>query len=374
MFNLSRSIFLYLLTVVVVTAQSTAPPPRGDSYRLYSHFDHTMAIVVMVLVGAFSFVWILSIYIRHYDESYPIATAAAASSAQRFRPSGLDPEVIENFPVFLYSHVKNLKIAKRALECAVCLSEFEDDEALHVIPKCCHVFHLDCIDAWLAYHVTCPVCRAKLTPDSDDIALPVELGSNTTESDNNNTESSHPTRQRVEQQNELRNSGSKLRKGGLNRASSYDVVLGREGNETERENNGEVYTFSLDWSLNDSTWGEHGKVPVKVCGGIQEANCEKGGGLKRASSYDDVLEREGSWKKGGEGSRRGKSNIDRWVFSRTPPFVSKTGPLKSPKGSGGDWDDGSHSLRGLTSVKEKLYCLNLKAELGEKGSSPRPSI
>ncbi|KAK8321508.1 hypothetical protein V6Z11_A12G104800 [Gossypium hirsutum] len=182
MFNLSRSIFLYLLTVVVVTAQSTAPPPRGDSYRLYSHFDPTMAIVVMVLVGAFFFVWILSIYIRHYDESYPIATAAAASSAQRFRPSGLYPEVIENFPVFLYSHVKNLKIGKRALECAVCLSEFEDDEALRV---------------------TCPVCRAKLSPDSDDIALPVELGSDTTESDNNNTESSHPTRQRIEQQNEL---------------------------------------------------------------------------------------------------------------------------------------------------------------------------
>ncbi|PPD96077.1 hypothetical protein GOBAR_DD06902 [Gossypium barbadense] len=259
MFNLSRSIFLYFLTVVVVTAQSTAPPPRGDSYRLYSHFDPSMAIVVMVLVGAFSFVWILSIYIRHYDESYPIATAAAASSAQRFRPSGLDPEVIENFPVFLYSH-------------------FEDDETLHVIPKCCHVFHLDCIDAWLAYHVTCPVCRAKLTPDSDDIALPVELGSNTTESDNNNTESSHPTRQRVEQQNEL------------------------------------------------------------------------------------VIH-----KKGGEGSSRGKSNIDHWVFSRTPPFVSKTGP------GGGDWDDRSHSWRGLTSVKEKLCCLNLKVEPGEKGSAPRPS-
>ncbi|KAA3461716.1 E3 ubiquitin-protein ligase ATL6 [Gossypium australe] len=100
----------------------------------------------------------------------------------------------------------------------------------------------------------------------------------------------------------------------------------------------------------------------------------KGGGLKRASSYDVVLGREGSWKKGGEGSSRGKSNIDRWVFSRTPTFVSKTGPLKSPKGGGGDWDDESHSWRGLTSVKEKLYCLNLKVEQGEKGSSPRPSI
>ncbi|KAG8474906.1 hypothetical protein CXB51_031632 [Gossypium anomalum] len=225
----------------------------------------------------------------------PIATAAAASSAQRFRPSGLDPE--------------NLKIGKRALECAVCLSEFEDDEALRVILKCCHVFHLDCIDAWLAYHVTCPVCRAKLTPDSDDIALQVELGSNTTGSDNNNTESSHPTRQRVEQQNEL--------------------VIHVDEETRPREKITGKFTRSHSTGHSMIQPGEN-------------------------------TEREGSWKKGGEGSSRGKSNIDRRVFSRTPPFVSKKGPLKSPKGGGGDWDDGSHSWRGLTSVKEKLYCLNLK--------------
>ncbi|MBA0862885.1 hypothetical protein Goshw_013927 [Gossypium schwendimanii] len=327
MFNLSRSIFLYFLTVYVVTAQSTAPPPRGDSYRLYSHFDPSMAIVVMVLVGAFFFVWILSIYIRHYDESYPIATAAA-SSAQRFRPSGLDPEVIENFPLFLYSHLKNLKIGKRALECAVCLSEFEDDETLRVIPKCCHVFHLDCIDAWLAYHVTCPVCRAKLTPDSDDIALPVELGSNTTQSDNNNTESSHPTRQRVEQQNELVihvDEETRPREkitGKFTRSHSTGHSMIQPGENTER--------FTLRFAEE-----------------FRKQIAKREGGLYRASSYDVVLGREGSWKRGGEGSSRGKSNIDHWVFSRTTPFVSKTGPLKSPKGDGGDWDDGSHSWIGL---------------------------
>lgn len=158
MFNLSRWIFLYLVTVVVVTAQSTAPPPRGDSYRLYSHFDPSMAIVVMGLVGAFFLVGILSIYIRHCDESYPIATAstaAAASSAQRFRPSGLDPEVIENFPFFLYSHVKNLKVGKRALECAVCLSDFEDDETLRIIPNAVTCFIL--IVSTLGWLTTSPV-------------------------------------------------------------------------------------------------------------------------------------------------------------------------------------------------------------------------
>ncbi|OMP01302.1 Zinc finger, RING-type [Corchorus olitorius] len=77
---------------------------------------------------------------------------------------GLDASVIESFPTFLYSAVKGLKIGKDALECAVCLNEFEDDETLRLIPKCNHVFHPDCIDAWLSSHSTCPVCRANLAP------------------------------------------------------------------------------------------------------------------------------------------------------------------------------------------------------------------
>ncbi|CAN1345765.1 Putative RING-H2 finger protein ATL36 [Linum perenne] len=65
--------------------------------------------------------------------------------------------------MFLYSSVKGLKIGKGGLECAVCISEFEDAETLRLIPACSHVFHIDCIDSWLVSHVTCPVCRADLT-------------------------------------------------------------------------------------------------------------------------------------------------------------------------------------------------------------------
>uniref|UniRef100_A0A804K4I6 RING-type E3 ubiquitin transferase n=1 Tax=Musa acuminata subsp. malaccensis TaxID=214687 RepID=A0A804K4I6_MUSAM len=46
----------------------------------------------------------------------------------------------------LYYEVKDLKVRKGALECMVCLSEFEDNEELCLLPRYNHVFHLDCID------------------------------------------------------------------------------------------------------------------------------------------------------------------------------------------------------------------------------------
>ncbi|KAK4338876.1 hypothetical protein RND71_040338 [Anisodus tanguticus] len=73
---------------------------------------------------------------------------------------GLEPAVLNSLPAFVYSD----KTHPEPLECAVCLSEFEENEKGRVLPKCNHSFHLECIDMWFHSHSTCPLCRSPLDP------------------------------------------------------------------------------------------------------------------------------------------------------------------------------------------------------------------
>ena len=45
--------------------------------------------------------------------------------------------------------------------CSICLSEYEESEALTQLP-CGHVFHQECIQAWTRNHVKCPLCNFDL--------------------------------------------------------------------------------------------------------------------------------------------------------------------------------------------------------------------
>ncbi|XP_074590997.1 E3 ubiquitin-protein ligase ATL31-like [Curcuma longa] len=168
------------LLVAARCALAQAPPPStpSDKYNPYfgsPTFNPTMAIVIVFLVTAFFFVILLSIYIRRCaggsfdDPRGPSGPRRLLSRLQQNR--GLSADVIETFPTLLYADVKGLKLGKGALECAVCLSEFDDDDALRLLPPCSHAFHPECIDAWLASHVTCPVCRCNLDEESGGVTI-----------------------------------------------------------------------------------------------------------------------------------------------------------------------------------------------------------
>ncbi|XP_047313364.1 RING-H2 finger protein ATL79-like [Impatiens glandulifera] len=51
--------------------------------------------------------------------------------------------------------------AVAVVDCAICLSEFSEEERVMVLEGCKHGFHVNCIKQWLSSHSSCPICRAK---------------------------------------------------------------------------------------------------------------------------------------------------------------------------------------------------------------------
>ncbi|KAI4994946.1 hypothetical protein ZWY2020_034849 [Hordeum vulgare] len=176
--QITRLLLLLLLssTALPSLAQQTSNSTgHAGSSRTAGGFSPTTVVVLVILIAAFVALTLFSIYINRCTGAHPVprrpsrATAPdqpvdAAAQSDRCRPRGLDREVVEAFPTAVYGDVKARMAATKSgpLECAVCLAEFEDSDELRVLPACCHVFHPDCIDPWLAGAVTCPLCRADL--------------------------------------------------------------------------------------------------------------------------------------------------------------------------------------------------------------------
>ncbi|CAK8530335.1 unnamed protein product [Lathyrus sativus] len=87
------------------------------------------------------------------------------------RTQGLQQSVINAISVCKYKKGEGLI---EGTECSVCLSEFEEDESLRLLPKCRHAFHLPCIDTWLRSHTNCPTCRAPIVNTTNPTIARVE--------------------------------------------------------------------------------------------------------------------------------------------------------------------------------------------------------
>ncbi|KDP33039.1 hypothetical protein JCGZ_13625 [Jatropha curcas] len=160
---------------------SSNPPLSAEQTTNLTSPPITIVLTVILLV--FFFLGFFSIYFCrcfmesvinnwHLRRSPSGNTVNPGSSPAN---NGLDPSLIQLFPSFSYSSVKDFRREKYGLECAICLAEFEFDDLLRLLTVCYHVFHQECIDLWLQSHKTCPVCRS-------DLDLPRE----TLEKDHNN--------------------------------------------------------------------------------------------------------------------------------------------------------------------------------------------
>ncbi|KAK1612132.1 hypothetical protein QYE76_035805 [Lolium multiflorum] len=154
---------------------SPLPSPTPSSA---TPFRPGVAVVVGILTSVFSITFLLLLYAKHCkrsaaESSGPYgngagSSAGGAAGAGERRNSGVERAVVESLPVFRFGALRG---QKAGLECAVCLGRFEPAEALRLLPKCRHGFHVECVDTWLDAHGTCPLCRARVDPE-DVLLLP----------------------------------------------------------------------------------------------------------------------------------------------------------------------------------------------------------
>ncbi|PKH76664.1 hypothetical protein CRG98_050026, partial [Punica granatum] len=150
------------------------PPPSDSEDGSGSYFSPLVIAVIGILASAFLLVTYYTLVRRycgrrrqhHQGNHHQVADDAnigmvneANRQVNGSGASGLNESIIKSITVYKYQKGEGLV---DGTDCSVCLSEFEENESLRLMPKCNHAFHLPCIDKWLKSHSSCPLCRSNI--------------------------------------------------------------------------------------------------------------------------------------------------------------------------------------------------------------------
>ncbi|KAJ0265968.1 E3 ubiquitin-protein ligase RING1 [Hirschfeldia incana] len=149
------------------------PPPQRDLTVLFSTIIYiTAAVLLFIFLTVFLYLYITSSRRRSSPSAVaPVSTTNRREEDEneeeeeeerdhhfwRIATPGLYRSVIDSITVVGFKKGEGII---DGTDCSVCLSEFEEDEAVRLLPKCSHAFHVSCIDMWLLSHKNCPLCRA----------------------------------------------------------------------------------------------------------------------------------------------------------------------------------------------------------------------
>lgn len=199
------------------------PPSSSSSSSSFSSFIIVVIVIASAIIVSASIYLILRVLSRRFHRSFRtfaaaddvVSHSAAAGTGNRClenQRSSDDEKLLESLPLFSFGSVTgNLT----GVDCAVCLSKFEPDDQLRLLPLCCHAFHSSCIDAWLVTNQTCPLCRSTVYPTDADVLNKVLAAENNAARGGNN---------------ELRHSGSlRIEIGSLSRRRGGSDSLSGDG-------------------------------------------------------------------------------------------------------------------------------------------------
>ncbi|KAF4395245.1 hypothetical protein CsatB_007144 [Cannabis sativa] len=155
-----------------------SPIPHHHSPSLSPSILIIILILVVTLVASVSLCYLLRHLnrrcLRHLQPSSSTSSSAAPvtnldslRSSRRVSPENPTTALIESLPLFSFSSLTRRNTS--AADCAVCLSKFEADDQLRLLPLCCHAFHSLCVDTWLQSNQSCPLCRSPIFASEAEI-------------------------------------------------------------------------------------------------------------------------------------------------------------------------------------------------------------
>ncbi|KAL6616083.1 hypothetical protein ACP70R_038353 [Stipagrostis hirtigluma subsp. patula] len=136
---------------------------RSPSAGLGGHNVRVIAAAVALIVSVLGLAVLLHLYVcrvRRRNRRRAASAAVLPTTAEAKPKCGLEPSAIAALPTAAYGK----EVGGDATECTICLGAIEEGEAVRVLPACAHVFHVPCVDTWLASSSSCPVCRAVVEP------------------------------------------------------------------------------------------------------------------------------------------------------------------------------------------------------------------
>lgn len=181
--------------------QSLIPTPSPVTFKYHIHHKSrkfliiTASALATTIVAVLCYVVFVKFYLRRRSSSEPRILNETHDDfldedhgpvvdhpIWYINTVGLQSSVIREIAVLKYKKSDGIV---EGTECSVCLSEFQEDETLRLLPKCNHAFHISCIDTWLRSHTNCPLCRSPIVKINHAARAPPS--SSTWESNNENS-------------------------------------------------------------------------------------------------------------------------------------------------------------------------------------------
>ncbi|KAK6926976.1 Zinc finger, RING-type [Dillenia turbinata] len=142
------------------------PPPKPPTLHDDGVFGLLLAyndfFIVLVLIIIWLCFWRLCTWkrARSHRSSLPLPPPRPPPTPPS--PPTRPTLTLPNDTVFEYNKNEPSRCVEDENGCTICLDELTNGDKCRILPKCGHVFHVQCIDQWLMPLVnpSCPICRA----------------------------------------------------------------------------------------------------------------------------------------------------------------------------------------------------------------------